>query len=156
MYVFACSPEIFKCKQNNLSCHCDCGYWLLSATGQNQIIHKRSGLLTQNILTRLLKPPNSKKFRFAHEDSDDGEGADDDNDDGIYWRSHLNQSNPSIIAQALREIGFPIFLLRKLLKTSFEFEKTFHKTTFCCKNPLRSEINPHRFESHTSLENVQR
>ena len=113
--------------------------------------------MTQTILTKLLKPQKIRKFPYEHEDGEDDEGADDDNDDdGIYWRSHLNQSNPSIIAQALREIGFPIFLLRKLLKTSFEFEKTFHKTTFCCKNPLRSEINPHRFEPHISLENVQR
>ena len=120
------------------------------------IIHQRNFSTTQIILTRLLNPPKSGKFPFELEDGEDDNGADDDNDDGIYWRSHLNQSNPSIIAQALREIGFPIFLLRKLLKTSFEFEKTFHKTTFCCKNPLRSEINPHRFEPHTSLENVQR
>ena len=120
------------------------------------IIPQRIFSTTQIILTRLLNPPKSRKFPFEHEDGEDDEGADDDNDDGIYWRSHLNQSNPSIIVQALREIGFPIFLLRKLLKTSFEFEKTFHKTTFCCKNPLRSEINPHRFEPHTSLENVQR
>ena len=25
--------------------------------------------------------------------------------------------------------------------------KTFHKTSFCCKNSLRSEINPYHFES---------
>ena len=25
--------------------------------------------------------------------------------------------------------------------------KTFHKTSFCCRNSLRSEINPYHFES---------
>ena len=30
--------------------------------------------------------------------------------------------------------------------------KTFHKTSFCCKNSLRSEINPYHFESPLSGE----
>ena len=43
--------------------------------------------------------------------------------------------SPSIIVQALREIGLPpIFLLRKVWKTSFEFErKLFTKLVFAAR-----------------------
>ena len=40
--------------------------------------------MTQTILTKLLKPRKIRKFPFEHEDGEDDEGADDDNDDGIY------------------------------------------------------------------------
>ena len=55
-----------------------------------------------------------------------------------YYPTHQlrrwNQSGPSIIVEALREIGSPIFLLRKLFKTSFQFErKLFTKLVFAAR-----------------------
>ena len=71
-----------------------------------------------------------------------------------YYPTHQlrrwNQSDPSIIVEALREIGSPV---AQTFQNKFSVRaKTFHKTSFCCKNSLRSEINPYHFESPLSGE----